>query len=141
MAYGILRDAKLNKMETPTKLKVTGAMRQFKPIFEEYSSSIKDIEERLKPEGYDAWVQKAQKHDEAVKSNSPIGLMTDKELSKIRDIFGGYQKGINEGIMKINSEEHEMTFEKLTKEEFDKLLMGNENFEVSKIMCLEETLT
>ena len=66
-SYIILKEAKLTKMEDVDKFKVIRAMREMRPVVEKYSNDEKEAIEKLEDEEYKSALDKAERHNNALK--------------------------------------------------------------------------
>lgn len=126
LAFRLLNNAKLSKMEDDDKYLVIKAMRELKPIAIQYDDFIKDAAEKLKPEGIEPIQQKLQKNEQ----------LTDNE----QQVWVKYNNNISHCLNDELKKEIQLNFKPL-REEAIKGLMASNDFSVAEIMLLEEVLS
>ena len=131
-AYNVLNTAKYTKMDDADKIKVWKIARALKPIATKFDDDSKDAAEKLKPEGFDDNLQKAQECERLVKNGNanyrdtaklPMGAAEYgefiKELQK-------YNRLVSEAVKEFAEKEVELTFDALSEDAFGKLMASNE---------------
>lgn len=121
-AYNALVGSKLTKMEGEGKIKVVKAIKAMKPIATEFEDFRKDALERLKPEGYDEMVKKAEKWQKEGENTT----LTTTERAELNKYFSDYQMEVDKCLKEEIEKEHELEFEKLSDEEFEKFADSND---------------
>lgn len=121
-AYNALTGSKLTKMSGDGKIKVVKIIKAMKPIATDYDDFRKDALERLKPEGYDAMAEKAQQWQKDGENTT----LTATERAEINQFFADYQTEVDKCLNDEVNKEHELSFTKLTADEFTALCDGND---------------
>lgn len=138
-SYIILKEAKLTKMEDVDKFKVIRAMREMRPVVEKYSNDEKEAIEKLEDEEYKSALDKAERHNNALKEGDKSAILSHEELKDIQSYFEKVDKSKNECIKELQEEEKDLDFEKISQEALIKLIVSND-FTVGQMLYLEITL-
>ncbi len=125
-AFRLINPAKLTKMETAERFALILATRQLKKVGTEFDDFLKDVQEKLKPEGFDAIAEKVQ----AQKELSP------EELK----IWNKYQQDISECLKGELEKEVTLEFAPLSKEAMEHFIDSND-FAVSDIMLIMDVMS
>lgn len=134
-AYRTINVAKLSKMEDADKYKVIKAIREMKPIAEQFDSFVSDARERLKPEDFDAMQKQAVKWQEEGENTT----LTMEERVRLNRYFEDYNKKVEECVREESEKEHELKFCRLSEDAFCKFL-GSNDWDVKTIVQLEGVL-
>ena len=86
--YNVLKGLKIGKLPKEGQFKVLRAAKAFKPIATAFEDFLSDVRERLKPEEFDAVVEKSQRFNE----------LTDPEKIEVNDAIGKYNKTVEECV-------------------------------------------
>lgn len=135
-AYRTINVAKLSKMEDADKYKVIKAIREMKPIAEQFDSFVSDARERLKPEDFDTMQEKAaqwQKDGDAT-------TLTMEERIELNHHFEEYNEKVQECVREESEKEIELKFARLSEEAFCKLMASNPDWDVKTAVQVEEVL-
>lgn len=124
-AYRHINSAKLTKMETPERFALILITRQLKKVATEFDDFFKDVQEKMKPEGFDAIAEKVQGKKE----------LSPEEIAA----WNKYNKDINDSLKGELDKEIELDFEPLGKEAFEKFIESND-FNVSEILAVEDVI-
>lgn len=124
-AYRIINPAKLTKMETAERFALILITRQLKKVATEFDDFFKDVQEKLKPEGFDAIADKVQSKKE----------LTPEEIAA----WNKYNKDINDSLKGELDKEVELDFEPLGKEAFEKFIESND-LSVNDILAIEDVI-
>lgn len=124
-AYRLIAAAKLGKMEDAEKFALIKAVRQLKKVAADFDDFLKDAQERLKPEGFDAIAGKMQADKE----------LTPEETAK----HIKYQKDISECLKDEVARENELDFEPFSEESLGRLIASND-FSIHEILTISEVL-
>ena len=89
-AYNVLNAAKLAKMQDTDKFTVIRAMRALKPIQADYEAAVRDAQERLKPEDFDALQKKAADWN-ATHKDKKLTDLTPEERATLDGINAAYR--------------------------------------------------
>lgn len=138
-SYLILKEAKITKMEDADKFKIIRAMREMRPVVEKYTNDEKEAIEKLEDEDYKSMLDKAEKHNDAIKEGDKSGILSHSELKELQDYFEKVQKSKNGCLKELQEEEKDINFEKISDEALSKLISSND-FTVGQILSLEMTL-
>lgn len=140
-ACELIKKSKLTKMDDKDKFLVIKAIRVLKPISVEYQDFIKDAQEKLKDEEYDANLkeyQDIQKEHPGLK----LSEMTIEEINKAEKLakyFNDSNKRFSDCIEEEANKEKELTYEKISEDAFTKFIASND-FSVEEIVLLQEAL-
>ena len=133
--FNLLNSAKINKVNDSGKIKIIKAVRQMKPIANGFDELLNDARERLKGEEHEEMSEKASRWQ----MEGDIVDFTDEEKIAINNYFIAYSNRIDECIKEEADREHELTFTKLTEEEFEGLISSND-WDVKTIMDIQEVI-
>jgi hypothetical protein len=133
--FNLLNSAKINKVNDSGKIKIIKAVRQMKPIANGFDELLNDARERLKGEEHEEMSEKAGRWQ---MEGDTVDL-TDEEKIAINNYFIAYSNRIDECIKEEADREHELTFTKLTEEEFEGLISSND-WDVKTIMEIQEII-
>ena len=133
--FNLLNSAKINKVNDSGKIKIIKAVRQMKPIANGFDELLNDARERLKGEEHEEMSEKAGRWQ---MEGDTVDL-TDEEKIAINNYFIAYSNRIDECIKEEADREHELTFAKLTEEEFEGLISSND-WDVKTIMEIQEII-
>lgn len=138
-SYLILKGAKLTKMDDEDKFKIIKAMREMRPIVDKYTTDEKEAIEKLEDEEYKEMLEKADKHNNALKGDEKSDILPPPELKKLQDYFTKTEELKNNCLRELQEEDHDLKFDKLSEEAFGKLIASND-FTVEQMLILEEVL-
>ena len=133
--FNLLNSAKINKVNDSGKIKIIKAVRQMKPIANGFDELLNDARERLKGEEHEEMSEKSSRWQ----MEGDIVDFTDEEKIAINNYFIAYSNRIDECIKEEADREHELTFTKLTEEEFEGLISSND-WDVKTIMDIQEVI-
>lgn len=128
-AYNIISQAKYTKMDDADKIKVWKIARALKPVATKYDEDTKDAAEKLKPEGFDENLRKAQEYERVAKDKGAdaSGLeMGAAEYGKFIGELQKYNRLVNDAVREFADKEVELTFDALSEEAFGKLMSSND---------------
>ena len=128
-AYNVLNTAKYSKLDDADKVKVWKIARALKPVATKFDEDSKDAAEKMKPEGFDENLRKAQEYERVTKDANADASKLEmgaaeygafiKELQK-------YNKLVGEAVKEYADKEVELEFEPLSEDAFGKLMASNE---------------
>lgn len=124
-AFRLINPAKLTKMETAERFALILAIRQLKKVANDFDDFFKDVQEKMKPEGFDAITEKMQARKELTAEESAV--------------WNKYQKDINESLKDEFEKEIELDFEPLGKDAMEHFIDSND-FSVSDILAIEDVI-
>ena len=141
-AYNVLNAAKLAKMQDADKFTVIRAMRALKPIQTDYEAAVKDAQERLKPEDFDALQKKAADWNATHKDKKLTDLTPEERatLDGINAAYRDYTAKVEECVKDLAEKEVSASYARLTEEAFGKLLEGNPEWDAGTAMLLMDVL-
>ena len=128
-AYNIISQAKYTKLDDADKIKVWKIARALKPVATKYDEDTKDAAEKLKPEGFDESLRKAQEYERIAKDKdaNASGLeMGAAEYGKFIGELQKYNRLVNDAVREFADKEVELTFDALSEEAFTKLMNSND---------------
>ena len=128
VAYGVLNEAKMGKMETTDQIKVIKALRQLKGIMTPFQEFVKDAQEKLKGEHHEEMAKKQERKD-----------LTAEERQEVNEYAAEYNSKVNECVKEEWEKEHEVNFSKLSEEAFGKLMHSNE-WTASQAMAVQDLI-
>lgn len=121
-AYNALVGSKLTKMGGEGKIKVVKIIKALKPIATDYEDFRKDALERLKPEGFDEMVKKAEQWQKDGENTT----LTATERAGINQFFADYQMEVDKCLKEETEKEHDLEFAKLSEDEFTQFADSND---------------
>lgn len=124
-AYRIVNNAKLGKMEDAEKFALIKAVRQLKKVDTDFQDLLKDAQEKLKPEGFDALAAKLQNKE---------GLTAEETAA-----LNKYNKDVADCVNDELGKEIELDFTPLSEEALGRLLASND-FAVNEILTVEDII-
>lgn len=125
MTFRLINTAKLGKMEDAEKFQLIKAVRQLKKVATDFDDFLKDAQEKLKPEGFDAVAGKFQKRAELTHEES--------------EMWNKYQKDISDCLKDEVEKEIELDFEPLNKDAVSRFVASND-FSINEIMAIEDVI-
>lgn len=123
VAYRILDNAKISKMNDEEKFLVIRAMRQLKPVAEDYDGFVKDAAQRLRPEGYDA-----------IEAKQGMDLTPEEEA-----VAAKYNDDITRCVREELDKEVELTFTPLPDEAMGRFISSND-LSVRELMLVMDVI-
>lgn len=141
-AYNVLNAAKLTKLADADKFTVIRAMRALKPIYTDYEDAVKDAQERLKPEDFDA-LQKRAADWNATHKDKKLSDLTPEErttLEGINTAFRDYTEKVEQCVRDIAETEKTLDYTRLTQDAFGKLLESNPEWKMQEILGVADVL-
>lgn len=131
-AYRALGDAKVTKLDNGEVLKVVKGRKVMRAVAEDYEAFLKDVTEKMKPEGWDELVADARKWEQEGEKTT-IGEVRRKEVNRA---LVDYQMKVDAAVKGELEREVEVDIEKLTEDSLTKILIEN-GWEVKKMDELE----
>lgn len=141
-AYNVLNAAKLSKLADADKFTVIRAMRALKPIYTGYEEAVKDAQERLKPEDFDALQKKAADWNATHKDKKLTDLTPEERttLDGINAAYRDYTSKVEECIRDIAETEKTLDYTRLSQDAFGKLLESNPEWKMQEILGVADVL-
>jgi hypothetical protein len=127
-SFEILKDIKLNGIESKNQFLIIKALRVLKPIVANYKDDISNIEDKViscSKEELAANREKAQKQITAERNNDTENMLPSSEVIALNEFFNKVGNEINSIKEAIDNEDVELTYEKISEEDFEKLLSAN----------------
>ena len=128
-AYNVLNTAKYTKMDDADKIKVWKIARALKPVATKFDEDSKDAAEKLKPEGFDDNLQKAQEYERVTKdkdadaSKLEMGAAEYGEfIKKLKEM----NKLVADALKEFANKEVDIDFEPISEDAFTKLMASND---------------
>jgi hypothetical protein len=128
-AYQVLSTAKYAKMDDADKIKVWKIARALKPIATKFDEDSKDAAEKLKPEGFDENLRKAQDYERVTKdkeadaSKLEMGAAEYGEfIKKLKEM----NKLVADALKEFANKEVDIDFEPISEDAFTKLMASND---------------
>lgn len=128
-AYNILSTAKYTKLDDADKIRVWKIARTMKPIAMQFDEDSKDAVERLKPEGFDERLQKAQDYERVTKDKDADASELEMGAAEYNDFLRElrrYNSLVSEAVKEYAEKEVKLDFEPLTEDAFAKLMASND---------------
>lgn len=141
-AYNVLNAAKLSKLADADKFTVIRAMRALKPVYTGYEDAVKDAQERLKPEDFDALQKKAADWN-ATHKDKKLSDLTPEErttLEGINTAFRDYTEKVEQCVRDIAETEKTLDYTRLSQDAFGKLLESNPEWKMQEILGVADVL-
>lgn len=135
-AYGLLKDAKYQKLSDDDKVRVWKISRALKPLAVQLDEDAADARQKFMPEGFSDRLTKALQYEKLKAKGSEELPLSVEEYRAILIEYNEY-KGLMDKALK-ESMEKEMTFETdlLSEEAFGKLMASND-WTLSQVESLE----
>lgn len=128
-AFNVLNTAKYAKMDDADKIKVWKIARALKPIATKFDDDSKDAAEKLKPEGFDDDLRKAQEYERVTKdkeadaSKLEMGAAEYGEfIKKLKEM----NKLVADALKEFANKEVDIDFEPISEDAFTKLMASND---------------
>ena len=128
-AYNIINAAKYTKLDDADKVKVWKIARALKPIATKFDEDSKDAADKMKPEGFNDNLAKAQEYERVTKdadADTSKLQMGASEYSKFIEELKKYNKLVSDAVREFADKEVEVEFELLSEEAFGRLMASNE---------------
>lgn len=126
VAYRLLGEVKLDKMENAEQIWVVRLMRALKGVATDFDDFLKDAVKRLRPEGHDAV--------EAI-LREPQGH-TPEEIAGARKAQAAYNEQVAECVGPEESKEHDLDIAPIGDEALGRFIASN-SLPLSQIMAVE----
>lgn len=130
--YNAFEKAKVNKLEESEKIKILKARKVMRPIHDDYEAFLKDVQEVMKPEGWDELQKKVQQWQQEGEKTT----LTEEERIEINKTLVEYSKKVDNAIKDELTKEVEISIEKL-KENSDIKLLEENDWEIGKLDLIE----
>lgn len=130
--YNTFEKSKVNKLEESEKIKILKARKVMRPIHDDYEAFLKDVQEVMKPEGWDELQKKVQQWQQEGEKTT----LTEEERIEINKTLVEYSKKVDNAIKDELTKEVEINIEKL-KENSDIKLLEENDWEIGKLDLIE----
>lgn len=134
-AYAAINESKLTKLSGADKITVVRIAKVLKPIVKEYEEFVVDAQERLKSEGFDEMVRKAQQWRKEGESTS----LSVEERGEINAFFNNYNMLVAKCLTEEENKDVVVDCPKLSEEGFV-AFVGDNDFSVETIALIEEVM-
>lgn len=137
LAFSILNSANYKQLDDADKIRLWKIARVMKPAAKQLEEDSRDAAEKLKPENFDAQLEKAKEFEEKKEKGDTDKLpMTDNEYQKfIREVYHPFNNLVQKAVNEESEKEVEIDFEPLTEEAFGKLMASND-WKIQQVMTL-----
>ena len=128
-AFNVLNTAKYAKMDDADKIKVWKIARALKPIATKFDEDSKDAAEKLKPEGFDDDLRKAQEYERVTKDKEADASkleMGAAEYSEFIKKLKEMNKLVADALKEFANKEVDIDFEPISEDAFTKLMASND---------------
>lgn len=128
-AYNIISQAKYTKLDDVDKIKVWKIARALKPVATKYDEDTKDAAEKLKPEGFDDDLRKAQEYERVTKDKEADASkleMGAAEYGKFIKKLKEMNKLVADALKEFANKEVDIDFEPISEDAFTKLMASND---------------
>ena len=137
LAFSILNSANYKQLDDADKIRLWKIARVMKPAAKQLEEDSRDAAEKLKPENFDAQLEKAKEFEEKKEKGDTEKLpMTDNEYQKfIREVYHPFNNLVQKAVNDESEKEVELEYEPLTEEAFGKLMASND-WKIQQVMTL-----
>lgn len=134
--YELLKNVDYQKLEDSDKVKVWKAVRQLKPVADQYEDAQQDAVKNLVPEDFTDNLRKAQAYEQQRAAGAKELPMTEKDYKAFIVEFQKYNKLLTDALQEQKDKEHEIEYEPLTEDALGLLVVSN-NWSLSKSSVLD----
>lgn len=137
LAFSILDSANYKQLDDADKIKLWKIARVMKPVAKQLEDDSRDAAEKLKPEDFDAQLEKAKEFEAKKEKGDTDKLpMTDNEYQEfIREVYHPFNNLVQKAVNDESEKEVELEYEPLTEEAFGKLMASND-WKIRQVMTL-----
>ena len=126
--YNVLKGLKIGKLPKEGQFRVLRAAKAFKPAATAFEDFLSDVRERLKPEGFDALIEKSQR----------FKTLPEEEKATVNEALGKYNRDIDECVKsELDKEVEADTVESIGDEALALLAEAND-LDVQTMLMLED---
>ena len=130
--YKVIGQANTGKLSDSEKIAFWRISMAFFQIAGKYDEMVADATKKLKPqdEDFDSMLEKVQQFEDMIKNGItdekqlPIGIAEEQKWMK--EVFLPYDKNVKEAIRPYAEKEVTLTFDGMTEEGFEHLLISND---------------
>lgn len=134
--YELLKNVDYQKLEDSDKVKVWKAVRQLKPVADQYEDAQQDAVKNLVPEDFTDNLHKAQAYEQQRAAGAKELPMTEKDYKAFIVEFQKYNKLLTDALQEQKDKEHEIEYEPLTEDALGLLVVSN-NWSLPKSSVLD----
>lgn len=136
-AFTILNAANYKQLDDADKIKLWKIARVMKPVAKQLEDDSRDAAEKLKPENFDAQLEKAKEFEAKVQKGDTdkLPMTEDEHLKFIREVFQPFNNLVQKAVDDETKKEVEIDFEPLTEDAFGKLMASND-WKIQQVMVL-----
>lgn len=134
--YELLKNVDYQKLEDSDKVKVWKAVRQLKPVADQYEDAQQDAVKNLVPEDFTDNLRKAQAYEQQKAAGAKELPMTEKDYKAFIVEFQKYNKLLTDALQEQKDKEHEIEYEPLTEDALGLLVVSN-NWSLPKSSVLD----
>lgn len=124
-AYRLINSAKLSKMEDADKFSIIKIAKEFKKTANDFEDYLKDAQEKLRPDGFDAIARKVQSKE----------LLTEAETATLNKYNQDVTNCVNDELEKIA----DLDFEPLSKDALGRFVASND-FTINDILIISDAI-
>ena len=128
-AFNVLNTAKYAKMDDADKIKVWKIARALKPIATKFDEDSKDAAEKLKPEGFDDDLRKAQEYERVTKDKNADASKLEMGAAEYGEFIKKLKemnKLVADALKEFANKEVDIDFEPISEDAFTKLMASND---------------
>lgn len=128
-AFNVLNTAKYAKMDDADKIKVWKIARALKPIATKFDEDSKDAAEKLKPEGFDDDLRKAQEYERVTKDKEADASKLEMGAAEYGEFIKKLKetnKLVADALKEFANKEVDIDFEPISEDAFTKLMASND---------------
>lgn len=134
--YELLKNVDYQKLEDSDKVKVWKAVRQLKPVADQYEDAQQDAVKSLVPEDFTDNLRKAQAYEQQRAAGAKELPMTEKDYKAFIVEFQKYNKLLTDALQEQKDKEYEIEYEPLTEDALGLLVVSN-NWSLPKSSVLD----
>lgn len=128
-AFNVLNTAKYAKMDDADKIKVWKIAIALKPIATKFDEDSKDAAEKLKPEGFDDDMRKAQEYERVTKDKEADASKLEMGAAEYGEFIKKLKetnKLVADALKEFANKEVDIDFEPISEDAFTKLMASND---------------
>lgn len=115
----------LSNVESSIRVNIVKNIIKLKKVSDELNEVMQTAREKVKPEGYDELIQKAEKHNEAV-SKGEEKVMTEEEITLLNLKTNKFNIELEKVLNEFEKKDYELEMNSITEEAFDILSKDND---------------
>ena len=141
-AYNIISQAKYTKLDDADKIKVWKIARALKPIATKFDEDSKDAAEKLKPEGFDDDLRKAQEYERVTKNKEADASKLEMGAAEYGEFIKKLKemnKLVADALKEFANKEVDIDFDPISEDAFTKLMASN-NWTMEQAVMIGELI-